>query len=386
MKENELPHPRSSERRQGTPRSHREQCKLTAHGGQVLPNDAQAVKRQRSDTYPFTSMQQLGEATSSAALPVPPAPPAHDPIAEPMAPPAQRGHNPASPEIPRTFCDDILTVLAHLPEEWPLVKIDLILNKAEAYHASWRRFLHLNKHLRTFYESNAATTTEKNADRMIEHLVQVLSEWIIMCIEPARELTRVKEPEFLFLHDKDFWFRSIWIDLHQAISIDRKSSRDRAPVGLVRCICKDDQVKGPNAPIKLKLSNIHVFVPVWMAPTMLRNLRIIAAQPVHPAKVGHLDYREGWFAIVPSKGEPEESLCGIQVHLSDNNLARFPKRGWPAIEYRAEHGLLKPDVWGARRTNLSLKIKIEIPVSGTSIKIQQNDLKFDTLPDSWPHN
>ena len=102
-----------------------------------------------------------------------------------------------------------------------------------------------------FYKSRAARTIEKNADRMIEHLVQVLSEWIVMCIEPAKELTRIKEPECLFLHDKDFWFRSIWIDLHQAISIDRKSSRDRAPVGLARCICKDDQAKGPNAPIKL---------------------------------------------------------------------------------------------------------------------------------------
>ena len=43
----------------------------------------------------------------------------------------QRGHQPASPTIPRTFCDEILTVLANLPDEWPLVKIDLILNKAE---------------------------------------------------------------------------------------------------------------------------------------------------------------------------------------------------------------------------------------------------------------
>ena len=103
-----------------------------------------------------------------------------------------------------------------------------------------------------------------------------------MRIEPAKELTRVKEPEFLFLHEKDFWLRSIWIDLRQAISIDRKSSRDRAPVGLVRCICKDEQVKGPNAPIKLKISNIQVFVPIWMAPTMLRNLRIIAVQSTDP--------------------------------------------------------------------------------------------------------
>ena len=39
---------------------------------------------------------------------------------------------------------------------------------------------------------------------------------------------------------------------------------------------------------------------------------------------------------------------------------------------------------GARRTNISLKIKIEIPVSG-QIKLQQNDFKLDQLH-SWPHN
>ena len=63
----------------------------TAHGGQALPADAHAVQRQRSDTpypYPFTSMPQIGGATSSTALPVPPAP--REPVAEPMAPGTER--------------------------------------------------------------------------------------------------------------------------------------------------------------------------------------------------------------------------------------------------------------------------------------------------------
>ena len=34
-------------------------------------------------------------------------------------------------------------------------------------------------------------------------------------------------------------------------------------------------------------------------------------------------------------------------------LAEFPNRDWPAIEHWAERGLLKPDVWKARRTNPS---------------------------------
>ena len=103
----------------------------------------------------------------------------------------------------------------------------------------------------------------------------------------------------MFLHTKDFWFRSIWIDLHQALTIDRESSRDRAPIGLVRCICKDDYVKGKHAHVKFKLSNIHAFVPVWMAPMMLKNFRLIAAQSSPVSPLGQLDYREGWFAIIP---------------------------------------------------------------------------------------
>ena len=216
--------------------------------------------------------------------------------------------------------------------------------------------------------------------------LQVMSDRIVSCIEPAKELNRAKEPEFMFLHTKDFWFRSIWIDLHQALTIDREPSRDRAPVGLVRCVCKDDQIKGAHAPVKFKLSNIHAFVPIWMAPTMLRNFRLIAAQSSPPSDLGQLDYREGWFAVVPKEGDPGETRCGIQAHISDKCLAEFPHRGWPAIEHWAESGLLKPDVWRARRTNLTFTVKLEIPISGIDIQVQQHALKLDQVPDSWPCN
>ena len=165
--------------------------------------------------------------------------------------------------------------------------------------------------MRTLDAAPAARTISRNKDRILEHLVQVLSEWIVASIEPAKELTRTKEPEFMFLHTKDFWFRSIWIDLHQALTIDRASSRDRAPIGLVRCICKDDYVKGKHAYVKFKLSNIHAFVPVWMAPMMLKKFRLIAAQSSPVSPLGQLDYQEGWFAIIPKEGQPGETLCGI---------------------------------------------------------------------------
>ena len=309
--------------------------------------------------YPFSRTPSVSGTLSAPSqseppsVPTPPARPA-DQQEDQTAEPTQRGIQAGAPPIPRSFCDDILTVLANLPDEWPLVKIDLILSKAETYYVSWRRFLYLNECLRTLDADPAARTINRNKDRILEHLVQVLSEWILASIEPAKELTRTKEPEFIFLHTKDFWFHSIWIDLHQALTIDRESSRDRAPIGLVRCICKDDHVKGKHAHVKFKLNNIHAFVPIWMAPMMLRNFRLIAAQSSPLSPLGQLDYREGWFAIVPKKGEPSEILCGIQAHLTNKSLAKFPNHDWPAIEYWAEKGLLKPDVWKARRANLSL--------------------------------
>ena len=67
------------------------------------------------------------------------------------------------------------------------------------------------------------------------------------------------------------------------------------------------------------------------------------------------------------------------------SLAEFPNRDWPAIEHWAEK-LLKPEVWKARRTNLSLIVKLEIPISGIAIQIQQQALQLDQVPDSWPCN
>ena len=39
------------------------------------------------------------------------------------------------------------------------------------------------------------------------------------------------------------------------------------------------------------------------------------------------------------------------------------------VSHFAAQGIIKPDIWGARRTSAQLKVKIEVPVSGTSIDI-----------------
>ena len=118
--------------------------------------------------------------------------------------------------IPRDLANDILAAIPLLPSEWPLVKIDLILQNTDKYYMSWRRFLFVHELLRTFDENKAVAALRTNATRLVEHLVEFLSEWIVTFLEPAREVTKVRDSELLFLHEKDYWFRAIWQDLHLA--------------------------------------------------------------------------------------------------------------------------------------------------------------------------
>ena len=121
----------------------------TAHGGKAMEVDTQSSTSQPSGApfpYPFTHTPSQSGTLSAPSQSVPPSVPAPPTRPEDQQDdqnadePTQKGIQPGAPPIPRSFCDDILTVPANLPEEWPLVKIDLILSKAETYYVSWRRF------------------------------------------------------------------------------------------------------------------------------------------------------------------------------------------------------------------------------------------------------
>ena len=45
-----------------------------------------------------------------------------------------------------------------------------------------------------------------------------------------------------------------------------------------------------------------------MAPSILQNFRLIAAQSSPLSDLGRLDYREGWFAITPKEDQTGETL------------------------------------------------------------------------------
>ena len=178
----------------------------TAHGGKAMEVDSHSSASQPSGApfpYPFThtpSVISTPSAPSQSEPPTVPTPPARpsDHQEDQSTEPTQREIQAGAPPIPRSFCDDILTVLANLPDEWPLVKIDLILSKAETYYVSWRRFLYLNERLCTLDADPAARTINRNKDRILEHLVQVLSEWIAASIEPPKSLREQRNQNSCF--------------------------------------------------------------------------------------------------------------------------------------------------------------------------------------------
>ena len=72
--------------------------------------------------------------------------------------------------VPRELANDILAAIPLLPDEWPLAKIDLILQNTDKYYMSWRRFLFVHELLRAFDEKAAVAVLCTNATSLVEHL------------------------------------------------------------------------------------------------------------------------------------------------------------------------------------------------------------------------
>ena len=136
--------------------------------------------------------------------------------------------------------------------------------------------------------------------------------------------------------------------------------------------------------MKLSVSNIHIFVPIWIIPDPVRHVRLLASRDIQPKTRGWIEYKEGWFEIRRSKATAESTLCGMQIHYGDQHIDPFPTEEWKLIERFAQGGLLKQEVWSSRLQWLGVKAKIEIPLSGTGFNVRQNTLHIENLPESWP--
>ena len=304
-----------------------------------------------------------------------------------LAPIATLSHE-GSPELPRRVVDNIIGNLQHLPDSWPLIRFDLMLHKSANYYAIWRRFLHLNEYLRNFTPDTANAAIDAHARGLTEHLVQFLAEWIIMALEPARVITKVRAPDFLFLHDKDFWFKQIWVDLHQTMVLDRQGSYTRPVIGLVRCVCKDEtEQTGRSSP----LERLGGFAPIWMAQPIAHNFRRMSMADLKPREPGFINYKEGWYEWDGRGKHEEEAFAGhtmgcVRLMVTDNNVEPFHYHNWRPIEHFAAQGVIKDSIWLARMGCLGLKARVDIPVAGTMINVVNDRLRVERPPNGWPIN
>ena len=89
-----------------------------------------------------------------------------------------------------------------------------------------------------------------------------------------------------------FSFKQIWVDLHQTMLLDRQGSYTRPVLGLVRCVCKDEtEQTGRSSPIKMRISNLHFFAPIWMAQSIVHNFRRMSMAELKPKQPRFFDYK-----------------------------------------------------------------------------------------------
>ena len=211
-----------------------------------------------------------------------------------------------------------------------------------------------------------------------------------MALEPARAITKTRAPDFLFLHEKDFWFKQIWVDLHQTMVLDREGSYTRPVLGLVRCVCKDEtEQTGRTSPIKMRICNLHFFAPIWMAQSVVHNFRRMSMANLKPREPGYILYKEGWHEWDGRGKQEEEAFAGhtlgcIRLMVTDNNIEPFQWQDWGPIEHFAAQGVIKDSIWTARMTRLGLKARIDIPVAGTMINVVNDRLQVENPPNGWP--
>ena len=162
-----------------------------------------------------------------------------------------------------------------------------------------------------------------------------------------------------FVHEKDFWFKQIWVDLHQTMVLDRQGSYTRPVLGLVRCVCKDetDQTER-GSPIKMRICNLHFFASIWMAQLIVHNF-------LKPREPGYIVYKEGWYEWDGKQNMKKKLLLvtcwAVYASWSLTTMwnPSITKDGDPLSISR--HKEIKDAIWTARLGCLELKARIDIP-------------------------
>ena len=131
---------------------------------------------------------------------------------------------------------------------------------------------------------------------------------------------------------------------------------------------------------------ITVFVPAWMYHSLRReSIKNTGSDNA----IGVKSVRPTWFEerepTSQAGQEQPEPMHGLKLVIKEEALPLKEQPEFPALAELAKRGLLAPDTWSCKRTQISLKVTINVPMPGTIIE-QNGDglLEQSPMPVGWP--
>ena len=233
--------------------------------------------------------------------------------------------------------------------------------------------------------------TEKILPKLEARMIEFLAEWLVSLLMPAQGVLEVRAPHLSFMLQKDYWFREIYLGLKVTASFGRSESYTRVVDGQVRCITPDSTSQ--QLQVVWNIQYVTAFIPAWMVPPIFHSIqRDTLKNPKQPGELGHRTIRPTWFEDdtslhgqkpVPTQGPPQE-MHGLKLMIREEIMPQDELPSFPALAHLAESGFLAPDAWNCRKLQVSLKVAIDVPMLGTIIETNGDNLDDSHMPIGWP--
>ena len=303
--------------------------------------------------------------------------------------------------ITPALTSELLHCLSALPDPWPLAKITIDMEKPSQWVSKLSRLYFADEYARrtvgipTTAPAPEIEATldevEKILPKLEARMIEFLAEWLVTLLIPATHVLEVRAPHLSFMFLKEYWFRELYLGLKVTASFGRSESYTRVIDGQVRCITPEFTPQ--NFQVVWNVQFITVFVPAWMVPPIYHSLRRESIKNAnHADKLGVKSVRPTWFedATMPQGRMPPDSqvqpqpLHGLKLVIKEEVLPQREQPDFPALALLAERGLLAPDAWNCKRTQVSLKATIDVPMLGTIIEDNGDGLDDSHMPIGWP--
>ena len=233
--------------------------------------------------------------------------------------------------------------------------------------------------------------TENILPKLEARMIEFLAEWLVSLLMPAQGILEVRAPHLSFMLQKDYWFREIYLGLKVTASFGRSESYTRVVDGQVRCITPDSTSQ--QLQVVWNIQYVTAFIPAWMVPPIFHSIqRDTLKNPKQPGELGHRTIRPTWFEDdtslhgqkpVPTQGPPQE-MHGLKLMIREEIMPQDELPSFPALAHLAESGFLAPDAWNCRKLQVSLKVAIDVPMLGTIIETNGDNLEDSHMPIGWP--